>query len=206
MDTEECPFHYIGGRRILNEGIITDDVLDWSTNLLGGKFKTEDAFWRQKGKGTTPWKDKDGNVNLCHYNGCYEQTTSKHCAFITVKCLHNKEIPYKRVFGNKKDLEQYAEKTHDVTKEALEQWHTDAEPECHATITIEHKPIVLNYWHMTIEITPKDFANPIPRDSKKNKSIKKRVKEALHLHIIKNIICEEPYQMEEIHKELYVNP
>lgn len=203
LDAEECPFHYIGGRKLLNEGVINDDVLDWSTNLLGGEFKIEDVFWRQKGEGIEEWND--GDVDICKYNGCYEHTKSSYCVFIAINSLHNITVPYKRVFGSKSDLEKYLEKTHDITVDAIEQQHAGYEQECRATITIEHKPTKLNYWHMTIEITPKDFTEPITRDGKKNKSVKRRVKEALHLHIIKNVICEEP-QISGIPQRLYVKP
>ncbi len=203
LDVDGNPFHYIGGRKLLNEGVINDDVLDWSTNLLGGKFKVEDVYWRQKEKGIIEWNNED--VNIDDYNGCYEQITSANCVFITINCLHNKSIPYKRKFGSKRNLEQYVEKTHDIEEEAIKHWGVCDEPECHATITVEHKPTMLNYWHMTIEIAPRDFTEPIPRDSKKNKSVKKRVKEALHLHIIKNVMCEKDY-VEDIPESLYLKP
>ncbi|WP_289300746.1 hypothetical protein [Xylanibacter muris] len=202
LDFDGNPFHYIGGRKLLNEGVVSDDVLDWSTNLLGGEFKIEDILWKQKGDGIIEWNEED--VDICDYDECYEQMAQANSVFITVNCLHKTIVPYRRKFGSKGDLEQYAEKTHDIDKEIIEQYHAGYEPECHATVTVEHKPTKLNYWHMTIEITPRDLTEPMPRDGKKNKSVKKRVKEALHLHIIKNLICEEPRNVEDIPKVLYL--
>lgn len=201
LDCDGIPFHYIGGRKLLNEGVIGDDVLDWSTNLLGGEFKIEDICWRQLGKGIADWNDED--VNICDYDGSYELTNLTNCVFISLCCLHNQIIPYRRKFGSRKDLEQYSEITSEFDKNVMAQWNADNELECHATITVEHKPTMLNYWHMTIEISPKDFDAPIPRDSKKNKSLKKRVKEALHMHILSNVICDVTH-IEDIPKTLYV--
>lgn len=201
LDCEGTPFHYIGGRKILNEGIINDDVLDWSTNLLGGKFKIKDICWRQIGKGITEWNNED--VNICDFDGCYELIKSTNYVFIPLYCLHNQIIPYRRKFGNKKDLEQYTIKTNVLDKDFIEHWTTEDEIECRATITVEHKPTMLNYWHMTVEIAPEDFKAPIPRDSKKNKSLKKRVKEALHMHILNNVICKET-RIKKIPKTLYI--
>lgn len=200
LDVETEPYHYIGNHKLVNEGVINNDVLDWSTNLLGGEFKIEDICWRQKGDGCAEWNNED--IDICDYNSeCYEQTTSKYCAFITIECLHNIEIPYKRRFGSKKDVEQYAEKTQDITIDVIKAWNQDNEPECHATIVVEHKPTMLNYWHMTVGVIPRDFKEPISRDCKN--SVKKRVKEALYLHIIKNITCDEP-DIEEIPVKLYL--
>lgn len=200
LDCEDNPFHYIGGRKLLNEGIINDDVLDWSTSLLGGEFKIEDICWRQIGKGITEWNDEE--INICDYNESYELTKSTYCIFIPLCCLHNQIIPYKRKFGSRKDLEQYTEKTKEFDQEVITQWNSEDELKCHASITVEHKPIVLNYWHMTIEITPYDFELPVARDSKKNRSLKKKVKEALHMHILSNLICEVT-RIEDIPKKLY---
>lgn len=199
-DGETVPFHYIGGRRILDEGVINNDVLDWSTNLLGGGFKTEDICWGQHEHGTDEWDGED--VVLDNYEGCYEQI-SACCLFIAFNSLHNITIPYKRRFGSIKDLEQYAEKTNDISMDIVNLWDINNEAECNATINVEHKPTMLNYWHMTIGITPKDFIEPMSRDGKKNKSLKKRVREALHLHILNNIIIEEP-QIENIPEDIYI--
>lgn len=201
LDCEGTPFHYIGNQKLLNEGVISDDVLDWSINLLGGEFKIEDICWRQTGKGITEWND--GDVNICDYDGSYELTKSTNCVFISLCCLHNQIIPYRRKFGSRKDLEQYTVKTSEFNKDVMVQWNTEDELECHATIIVEHKPTMLNYWHMTIEIVPKDFEEPISRDSKKNKSLKKRVKEALHMHIVSNVICKVTH-IENIPQTLYV--
>lgn len=200
LDCKEEPFHIIGGYKILNEGIINDDVLEWSTNLLGGEFKIEDICWRQIKQGINEWNDnEDDDVDICDYNGCYEQITSKYFVCISLCRFHNVTIPYKRKFGSEKDLKQYIDKTGEIIKTN----NATDEQECHATITIEHKPIMLNYWHMTVGVTPKDFETQIPRDGKKNHSLKKRVKEALHMHILNNVICEVT-NIENIPLSLYV--
>lgn len=200
LDCEEYPFHCIGGRKILNEGVINDDVLDWSTNLLGGEFKIEDIGWRQIGKGITEWND--GDIKICDYNESYELTKSKYFIFIPLCRFHNQVIPYKRKFGSRKDLEQYIKKTDEINNNVSTQWKAEDEFECHAYITVEHKPIVLNYWHMTIEITPRDFDSPMPRDGKNNKSLKKRIKAALHMHILNSLECEVTH-IKDIPNELY---
>lgn len=201
LDGGENHFHYIGGRKILNEGVINEDVLNWSTNLLGGEFKTEDVCWRQKNEGSKEWNDE--TVDLCNYGGCYELTISADCVFITISCLHKTIIPYKRKFGSRDDLRQYAENTSDITKDVVEQWNAKDELDCRASIIVGHSPTMLNYWHMTIDITPKDFAEPMPRDGKKNKGLRRKVREALHMHILNNILCEEPH-VEGIPEDLYI--
>lgn len=199
LDCEENPFHSIGNYKILNEGVINDDVLEWSTNLLGGEFKIEDICWRQIREGINEWNDDDNDVDICNYIGCYEQITSKYFVYISLCRFHNVTIPYKRKFGSEKDLKQYIDKT----GETNQTYNAIEGNECHAVITIEHKPTMLNYWHMTVGVTPKDFEMPIPRDSKKNQSLKKRVKEALHMHILNNVICEDT-KYDNIPSSLYV--
>lgn len=201
LDSDEYPFHEIGGRKLLNEGVINDDVLDWSTNLLGGEFKIEDICWRQTLKGVAEWNGEE--VDIHNYDGNYHQIVPTYYIFIKINCLHKATIPYNRKFGSKKELEQYAKKTNDVTKDNID-WYVDNEVECHATITIEHKPTMLNYWHMTIEITPRDFDKPMPRNGKQNKSLKKKVREALHVYLVSNVMCEVE-SVENIPKELYLN-
>ena len=200
LDSEGKPFHIIGGRKLLNEGVISEDVLDWSTNLLGGEFKIEDICWRQKNGGIADWNG--GDVKICDFDECYQHVETPYYVCIAVNRLHKITIPYKRRFGSRQDLEQYVEKTNDITKEDIAQY-IGGELECRATITIEHKPTMLNYWHITIGITPRDFTDPMPRNSTKNKGVKKRVREALHLHIIDNVMCETP-NIEDIPKELYL--
>ncbi len=202
IDCDELPFHYIGGYKVLNEGIINDDVLEWSTNLLGGDFDIKDICWRQFGKGIEEWNE--GDVNICDYSGSYEQIKSVNYVSIYLCRFHNKNIPYKRKFGSRKDLEQYTEKTKELNKDIIEHWSSENEFDCIATITIVHKPTMLNYWHMTIEIRPHDFESSVPRDSKKNKSLKKRIKEALHMYILNNVVCEEIHNIEQIPESLYM--
>lgn len=200
LETTGNPFHIIGGRKLLNEGVIDEDVLDWSTNLLGGEFQVEDICWRQKGEGVSPWEEEE--INIADFKNCYERIDLAFPIFIAIEKLHKIEIPYRRNFGSKADAIKYAEATQDLAEETLTRWTSDVEPECHATITIEHKPIRLNYWHMTIEITPHDFVEPIDRDSKKKKGLKERVKKALHLYIINNVQCE-CTELEQLPESIY---
>lgn len=198
---DENPFHNIGGQKLLKEGVIKDDVLDWSTNLLGGEFKVEDIQWKQEGEGCSYWKGEE--INIADYEGCYTCLESVYPVFIAIGKLHKMGIPYKRKFGQKSDVIHYAEDTHDLTKEDVEQWTPKEDPQCHATITVEHKPTKLNYWHMTVEITPLDFKEPMDRNSKRSKSLKDRVKKALHAHIVKNVQCK-CTEIESIPEPLYI--
>jgi len=185
LDCVGNPFHCIGGRKLLNEGVIDNDVLDWSTNLLGGEYKIEDIRWRQKGERNTEWNE--GDVDINEYGNCYEYLDDANPIYIPVGKLHQISIPYKRKFGSKADAYKYAITTQDLDEEVAEQFLLAEDIECHATIKVEHKPTVLNYWHMTIGIIPRDFQEPIPRNTQNNKSLKKRVKAALHLHIVNNV-------------------
>lgn len=199
----QLPFHEIGGQKLLNEDAISEDILDWSTNLLGGEFKIEDIGWKQKGSGIKDWDNED--VDICKYEDCYSRIeTEYYSAFITVDCLHNKIIPYRRNFADKASLVQYYNSTGDITKETVDQWNNNKEIECQATIKVEHKPTMLNYWHMTVGIIPRDFKEPIPRDLNKQKSLKKSVKRALRLYILKNISCE-IHQEYKIPENIYRN-
>lgn len=180
---EGQPYHIMGGEKILDDEAISEDVIDWSVCLLGGKFQVEDLKWRQLGEATVSWKGE--NVKLEDFSGCYELKEDITPLYLEMRKFHNVSVPYQRQFGSKQDVLKYQSKTGEPSNEEIESWDKVSPLKCREIITVTHAPNKLNYWHMMVQARPLDMEYPINRNKKG--TLKKNVRSALRLYILNSV-------------------
>ena len=133
------------------------NIPNMSLNLLGGRFKDKKHIrFRQLGEAAKEW---DGNqVLMKDYAGKYEEL--KDCASIAFrgKDLHRIAIPYKKTITDKGEKEKLRRLGID-----LDRFTDKNEVNLQGIIRLEHKPTMLNYWHLVMDIYPHEEIVPIKR-------------------------------------------
>lgn len=185
---EGRPYHIIGGEKVLDDEAISEDVIDWSVCLLGGKFQVEDLRWRQLGEGASSWTGE--SVKFEDFEGYYELRDNMTPLYLNMRKFHDVYVPYQRRFGNMNDILSYREKTGEPSELELEKWDKTSPLECQEHITVVHAPNKLNYWHMMIQVRPLDMERPIDRNKKG--ALKRSIRNALHLYISNTVTLEQP--------------
>lgn len=139
----------IGGKRFLKEDALTKDALNYSLNLMGGKFKKDHVPWRQKKEANNDWDGSD--VDLSNYKDMVEYIHSCDIIYFKSSQIHNIPIPYLRSVDNDKELGKYEENITKLGKTIKEVWNESSkEIEIYGTILLKHEPTMLNYWHVII--------------------------------------------------------
>lgn len=133
------------------------NIPNMSLNLLGGRFKDKKhTKFRQIGEAAFEW---DGNdVSIKDYAGKYEEL--KDCASVAFrgKDLHRIAIPYKKTISDKAEKEKLRRLGID-----LDRFSDNNDINLQGFIRLEHKPTMLNYWHLVMDIFPHAEEVPIKR-------------------------------------------
>lgn len=130
------------------------DIINLSTNMLGAKFRTDKhLMYSPKGDATNDWDGKP--VDLSKYNESY--TIVENYSFVTYKGkgLHNHDFPYWKALS-KDDIKKAESLGIDLGK-----LNELSEAQFTGKIRLEHKPTMLNYWHVVMDLYPQDSEDPL---------------------------------------------
>lgn len=127
-------------------------IPNWSLNLLGGKFleKAHTKF-RQFDEAASDWDGKP--VILENYIDKCEVIKDSSSIDYLGRDIHNISVPYVKEVKDKdekKRLREAGVRIEDFTSVNLS-----------AEIRLEHKPSMMNYWHVVMDIYPQESDTPI---------------------------------------------
>lgn len=128
--------------------ITSDEVPGMSMSLLGGGFKGEKHIcYRQKNTGAKEW---DGVTLLNDEEICdgYDFIPDAFPIYFSLKEIHKVRIPYKRQFDKQDDFNNFF-----VVKSAVNAWEKGRGYRVEGEITVAHKPTMMNYWHVELQIS-----------------------------------------------------
>ena len=147
--------YFAGHRRLRIEAL--GSIPNMSLNLLGGRFiEKKHTKFRQRDEAADAW---DGKIVLIEdYAGKYEEL--KNCTAVSFrgKDLHRIAIPYKKTVADKGERE----KLHRLGID-LDRFSDNKDVNLQGMIKLEHKPTMLNYWHLVMDIYPHASEVPIMR-------------------------------------------
>lgn len=152
---EENVCVFAGRRRLRVEAL--GRIPDMSLNLLGGKFiEKRHNKYRQFNQAAKEWGGE--RVYLKDFIGQYEEIDNCSSVAYRGRDLHRVAVPYKKAV-NKKEKEKLKCRGINLDRFA------DSDEVClQGIIKLEHKPTMLNYWHMVMDLFPQDEEIPIKRD------------------------------------------
>lgn len=170
----------------LPENCITgQDVAGMSMNLLGGGYKAEEHLkFRTRGRGSDAW---DGGTITEVSDGDYEIVEVGSPIFFSFKRLHHVRIPYERQFGSENEFYSYYNNMNQSDASSSDiVWKRDGPNEVWGEIFVEHKPTMMNYWHVELLISDRiSEANLIERTrSGWNKCLRRKVVAYLRSHYL----------------------
>ena len=126
--------------------------IGYSMNLLGGHFNVEHIKYRTLQKGSDLW-DFRQQINLQEYIDCYEVLETKSIpVFFEFEALNEFQVS---VITSNKDIVKniYKDAEHNDQKtKALKELFDGKKHEIDCKVSIVHRPTVLNFWHVQLEV------------------------------------------------------
>lgn len=178
-----------GGKRFLKEDALAKDALNYSLNLMGGKFKNDHVPWRQRKEANNDWDGSD--VDLGNYKDMVEYIEPCDIIYFKSSQIHNVSIPYLRSVDNVKELGKYEENVTKLGKTIKEVWNESLKKvEIYGTILLRHEPTMLNYWHVIIAAYSAD--NPPKKVDDTKGTWKKSLNGAILLLLQGNCLLSSP--------------
>lgn len=153
---------------IIGANQISNDILDYSTNIIGALFTTDHLRYRVLDKALTrDWHGEDTS-SIVITDEKFEANQIGWPLYFKVIDFEGIEFPYQRFFQKQSDYEEYKKKIADKTvKNALQVWRSKEEPiQLQAYVHVCHRPTLTNYWHVTIGMYPPENAENPPRANK----------------------------------------
>lgn len=148
-------------------------IPDMSMSMMTDKSRRDYLKFRQTGKARNAWNGK--NVKIGNYINDIKRSEGRWCSIsYRVDKLHNKSIPYQGKFKDQKEFDKYKGDVGSVRdkKIILKNFSKNNEYPLIAYMRLEHKPTMMNYWHMTLCIRPfKDSPDIKDSNSKRNQAI-----------------------------------
>lgn len=148
------PFELVGPKKnLLAEDCVSENVFNYSMNLLGGDFQVREHLeLRQKNKGTEDW---DGKSFLTEdeLEECWEHVEESYPIYYKVEDLHGVEIPYKKKFEKERDYNVILQLLIEQDmRTAIGIWKpSDKEVKLTGVMRVNHAPTMMNYWHVTLD-------------------------------------------------------
>ena len=164
----DCPLEEIetvSGDYMLSEDCVSDDVFNYSMNLLGAGFDVASHLRiRQTGDGWKCWLG-DQFLSAEEIERSWVEVEG-YPIYYRAKDLHNKTFPYQRVFEKKKDFtaKMARIKRRDL-KPAEDIWSPEAKSvSLWGILRVNHAPSFMNYWHVTWDAyEPDQLTSPITK-------------------------------------------
>lgn len=152
---EENTCVFAGQRRLRVEAL--GSIPNMSLNLLGGKFieKRHNRF-RQVGEAAEEWHGE--RILMKSFIGKFEVVDNCSAVAFRGKDLHRVAVPYKKA-ATRAEKDKLKSRGIDLDR------FVDGSVINHeGLIKLEHKPTMLNYWHMVLDLFPQEAELPIKRD------------------------------------------
>lgn len=130
------------------------NIINMSTNLLGAKFKANKHIqFSPKGDGILDWDGK--KVDMKMFSMSFQ--VLDNCSFVAYKgkILHNIQVPYIKVLS---DAEKKNAQSLGINLDKLNGLN---EAPLIGTIRLAHRPTMLNYWHVVMDLFPHGSATPL---------------------------------------------
>lgn len=151
---EENTVQFNGKTRLKVEAL--GKIPNLSTNLLGAKFKANKHIaFSPTGDARCDWDGK--NIDLAKFKDSFQIIKNYTYVVYRGNFLHNVSIPYRKEL-NKDDKNKLA-----IIGINLDNF-VAKEVELKGTIKLEHKPTMLNYWHIVMDLYSFGACAPIKRD------------------------------------------
>ncbi len=168
---------YVGGRARIDPDCL-GTIVGMSVNLLGGTFLPEFTSFHQSDRGKDTWNGTS-NINLADYEGCYEDLGDEF-VFYKLPVLHRAIYPHEYKFEKKGSFRAYQDF---IEKKLNEQFYVGIKVPITITLTLEHVPTNLNYWHfeMRVELI----------DEKKQINKRGSWRDLIFTHILTTVLCQE---------------
>ena len=146
---------FAGQRRLRIEAL--GRIPNLSLNLLGGAFvEKKHTKFRQIDEATREWNGEA--VLMKDYIGKFEELDNCSSVAFRGRDLHRVEVPYKKTIAIKAEKDKLQRLGIN-----LDRFIENNEASLQGIIKLEHKPTMLNYWHMVLEIFPQAVGEPIKR-------------------------------------------
>lgn len=146
---------FAGQRRLRIEAL--GSIPNMSLNLLGGRFiEKKHTKFRQLNEAANDWDGKE--VLIEDYDGKYEALNNCAAVSFRGKNLHRIAVPYKKKITDKGEMEKLRRLGID-----LDRFSDNNDVNLQGVIKLEHKPTMLNYWHLVMDIFPSASEVPIKR-------------------------------------------
>lgn len=149
---DENTIVFNGKKRLRLDAI--ENIINMSTNLLGAKFDANKHIqFSPTGEARNDWDGR--KIEFPHYSESFQIIAN--CSYVAYKGrkLHNIPFPYL------KNLSNYEKKKAKVLGIDLGKINASNEYQCMGTIRLAHKPTMLNYWHVVMDLYPQDSNDPI---------------------------------------------
>lgn len=178
-------------------------VHEMSVNLLGTEFKLEDIMWCQKG--AKQWKGEA--VVLDSIEGLIEIRPHKHAIYMRGDKLH------RSVFSFPAEIDPKLHKDFTAAIDAafkgpirsssnIENTQNDSVVKLISTVTVEHVPMNLNYWHFQITANvQKKVGNVI---IKNDKGWRKEARHYFLTTLLRLSTLREPKNIQSIDKRIFI--
>lgn len=171
------------GVKRLSEDCITDEVFNYSMNLLGNVFNVDEHLQiRQTGIGRKDW---DGVTMLSDEDALKNsEDVPAFPIYFMVKDLQNVKIPYTKVIEKQSEYDELQKTSNALGRKIAEQtWEKGKPMHLEGLLRVNHIPTNLNYWHVTLDIYPPDKTEPIMKgNSKWHKKLRDGIFDYLATH------------------------
>lgn len=168
---------YVGGRARIDPDCF-GTIVRMSVNLLGGTFLPEFTSFHQYDRGKETW-DGTSDINLADYEGCYEDSGDDF-VFYKLPVLHGALYPHDYKFEKKGNYRAYQ----DFVENKLNVQFTEGiKVPITITLTLEHVPTNLNYWHFEMRVELTDEHKQINKGGS--------WRDLIFTHILTTILCQE---------------
>ena len=194
--------------KVLSMRIFSNSMYNLSMNLLGGLFHIEKhlPFLPKNEKACSPW---DGNaINMEDYIGTDYFTETRPCfgIYFQVNDLDGLYVPYRKQFKSQEEFNQYKEQAQTIADHLdivinqliVGTFESSKQPtEINARTKVNHSPVQLNYWHMTLDTYLANSENYINGQTKLGNAEKKLLSNLKKILIEKLRINTEVEEIEE---------
>lgn len=186
------------GTKKLTDRIFSGTVQNLSMNLLGSRFKLK--YMSIRPKSDRACKDWEGSNVLFSLNED-DYIIDEHCSFVCfrAKDIHNTSYPFPIRFNNEIEYNEMLDRNKSVIEDDIDFTieekiinkfiDKDTPIDVQVIEKLVHRPIMLNYWHITLDTRRPDSSPFIMPDEKLTSRDKRQLK-AFKQHIMMHLILD----------------
>lgn len=125
------------------------NIAEMSVNIMGGKFKKEDAYWMQKGEAHKSWNGTE-EINPTLFEALCEPSDQVTLFYFRAKSLHGLRFPHPRRLNKEGERKLYK-----IVNQVCDELMSDNTKIVivEGRLKFTHVPTKMNYWHGQIELS-----------------------------------------------------